>query len=319
MVRVLLLCCMPLLLLACRSTPEAGSRPAVPSSIRADEPIAHLHRETSDWPHLFAPGTISSASPEFATSYTPDGRTVFFNRATADRDTFRILFSTWTGEAWSEPKPLPFSDGTYRDIDPFVSLDGERLYFSSTRPRQGDESKDYDTWYVERTASGWGDPVNPGPPLNGADDEVFVTEARGGTLYFTVFREDGRAIHRASRDGDGWATPVQVEFDVPDSVRLSNPVIAPDESFVLVVTGQLDAMGGGDIFVSRPLDDGRWSRPENLGATVNSEHVEFAPALSPDGAYLFFTSERPGVVLEAPSEGRRPGDLYQAPWPPGRG
>ena len=37
-----------------------------------------------------------------------------------------------------------------------------------------------------------------------------------------------------------------------------------------------------------------WSRPVNLGPTVNSEYVQGEPALSPDGTELYFNSNRPG-------------------------
>ena len=43
---------------------------------------------------------------------------------------------------------------------------------------------------------------------------------------------------------------------------------------------------------------------------VNSPFADFAPAFSPDGRYLFFTSERPGIV-PAQASGRPPGDIYQ--------
>jgi Tol biopolymer transport system component len=56
--------------------------------------------------------------------------------------------------------------------------------------------------------------------------------------------------------------------------------------------------------------DGVWSPAQNLGAAVNSPFADFAPAFSPDGKYLFFTSERPGVV-PTPVSGRPPGDIYQ--------
>ena len=31
----------------------------------------------------------------------------------------------------------------------------------------------------------------------------------------------------------------------------------------------------------------------NMGPQVNSEYSDFAPVVSPDGTYLFFTSDRP--------------------------
>lgn len=43
----------------------------------------------------------------------------------------------------------------------------------------------------------------------------------------------------------------------------------------------------------------------------NCSYADFAPSVSPDGKYLFFTSERPDIVSEDMIEGRPPGDIYQ--------
>jgi len=68
-------------------------------------------------------------------------------------------------------------------------------------------------------------------------------------------------------------------------------------------------LGGTDLYASRSRD-GAWSPAQNLGAIINSPSADFAPAFSPDGRYLFFTSERPGIA-PAPASGRPPGDIYQ--------
>ena len=80
-------------------------------------------------------GVVSTAAPEFATTLTPDGSEIYFNRANADRTTIAILSARYTADGgWSPPVVVPFS-GTHRDVDPFVTPDGRRLYFSSDRPR----------------------------------------------------------------------------------------------------------------------------------------------------------------------------------------
>jgi Tol biopolymer transport system component len=68
--------------------------------------------------------------------------------------------------------------------------------------------------------------------------------------------------------------------------------------------------GGADLYASR-AHGGAWSAARNLGPAINSPFADFAPAFSPDGKYLFFTSERPGIVPTPESGARPPGDLYQ--------
>jgi len=50
-----------------------------------------------------------------------------------------------------------------------------------------------------------------------------------------------------------------------------------------------DGFGGTDLYVSFAAADGTWGAPRNLGAGVNTEHVEGSPTLSLDSRYLFFS------------------------------
>src|SRR4028119_513089 len=119
-------------------------------------------------PQVFAPGSISDLNEQWRITFTPDGRTAYF----AESEKFfpftrkaTIYTSTVTDGAWSAPVVAPFS-GVHSDIDPFITPDGERLYFSSIRPVHGTVAGDIDIWMVQRTASGWSAPIHLGPEVN---------------------------------------------------------------------------------------------------------------------------------------------------------
>lgn len=46
--------------------------------------------------------------------------------------------------------------------------------------------------------------------------------------------------------------------------------------------------GGDDIYVSKKLSDGSWSKPQNLGPNINTKAREDTPCLSSDGKTLYF-------------------------------
>ena len=269
---------------------------------------------------ILAEGVISTELPEFATSLSPDGRTLYFNRMSADRSEVRIWSSSLENGIWSAPSPLDFSDVTYRDVDPFLSPDSGRLYFSSTRPVEGDEPKEYDLWYAARIEDEWSEPIHLGPHINTANREIYSTLSKNGNLYFSVFESDSDkvGIFRSVWQHSRFLTPERLTIG-NGSIRVTNPTVAPDESFLLFVS---DHEGQADIYISRQQDDGSWGELSPLRAAVNSEFTEFAPSISPDGSTLFFTSERPGVVPENPDGGRAPGDIYfvasEAALPPPR-
>jgi hypothetical protein len=254
---------------------------------------------------LFEPGIISTALPEFSIAFTPDGRTLYFDRASSDRSALTIMTSDYVRARWTVPRVAPFS-GRYRDVDPFVTPDGQRLYFNSDRPRSSTTVRTLSIWYVERTPNGWSEPVDPGEPLNSDSTDVFVSTSRDGTLVFGSRREGQSRIYSTHLVKGRWETPHAIRFgSVLDGV--GNPLISPSGGFMILVLEQPSRKS--DLFASckRGSD---WSEPTRLSDAVNSRYADFAPALDPTESMLFFTSERPGVVGPQPDSVRPPGDIY---------
>lgn len=256
-------------------------------------------------PELLGRGVISTDAPEFAFAATPDGSTIFFNRASADRASLTIMTASRDrAGGWTSPTVAPFS-GTYRDVDPFVTPDGRRLFFSSDRPRDATGTRTFATWVVERTASGWSAPRDPGSPLNSTAGDVFFTMARDGTAVFTSSREGSSRIYATRMAGGVWTTPLAVSLGT--TIDAGNPAIAASGRFMIVV--RPGAGGDADLFWSCRATTG-WTEPRALTA-VNSPFADFAPHVDPAEATLTFTSERPGLVGPQPPGARPPGDLYR--------
>jgi len=248
-------------------------------------------------PEIVGHGTISTEAPEFGFSISPDGETAYFNRIGEDGEIF-IQISKKEGDEWGPSAPIHFSDARYLDVDPFVSRDGSRLYFSSTRPRPGSTSgepeADMDTWYAEWRGDSWSAPIHAGYVINSPRDEVFVSEADDGTLAFARFGEgEGRdrptQIMLAKRDGADFADPDPMTT-LPAGLRLSNPAIAPNGSLI-VVSASTD--GAPNLYLSRRNIDKSWTEFAPLPEPINGpESAEFAPYVGNDGRTLYFTSER---------------------------
>ncbi len=162
----------------------------------------------------------------------------------------------------------------------------------------------------------WSKSVNPGSPLNSDANEVFVSMTRDGIIYFSSdANQKGRNIILRSCFRDGvYSAPEPVELNIPNDVSVGNPFISPDGHLLVFATSDLGGYGGSDLYMSF-FDEESWSHPVNLGERINSPQSDFAPCISPDGKYLFFTSERPGIVSGDQVQGRPPGDIYQVDLP----
>src|SRR5690606_11187784 len=189
------------------------------------EPLA-LESRRIDEARLFAPGTISDSRWQWRITFTPDGRTAYFTTSDdffpATRRATIMVSHLQRDGTWSTPEVAPFS-GTWPDIDPFLTPDGRRLYFSSIRPIDGREKPDLDIFYVERTPRGWREPVRLGPEVNSDLDELYPSLSADGTLYFGVgpFGPTPEAdwdIYYAARRGRGFAPrqPItEINTDLP--------------------------------------------------------------------------------------------------------
>lgn len=74
---------------------------------------------------------------------------------------------------WSEPMPVPgnVNSEDYDDDNPFLSHNGDKLYFSSNRPESiGGYDVFVSTW--DENKKEWGTPENMGFPINTTDDDI---------------------------------------------------------------------------------------------------------------------------------------------------
>lgn len=245
-------------------------------------------------PAVFGAGVISTGDFDSHPAFTPDGKTLYFVRSTPNFNLWTILVSQFVKGKWSTPQVASFS-GQYSDADPFITADGTHFYFISNRPVTGTSTSSLDIWVMEKTAAGWSEPKNLGTPINSPGSEWYPTISANGTMYFGSDRQGGKGrtdVYRA-RLVDGKYTEAE---NLGDAINTQfnefEPLIAPDESFLIFMAGgRTDARGGFDLYISYNRN-AAWTKPGNLGDKINSAGNEYSPTISPDGRYFFWTSTR---------------------------
>lgn len=293
-------------------------------------------------PECFAPGVVSTRDHETSAVFTPDGRTVYFSRADPSFLDSAILEAHRTPEGgWGEVRMAPFS-GRWRDTEPFVSPDGRRVFFASNRPvtpggkalvaeSGGRTIAGSNLWVVERTATGWGEPVHLEGKVNGLPFVYNPTCTEDGTLYFSGRVQGGpptQQIYLARpKPGGGWGDPERLPF-CEEASHCMDPAIEPKGRWMVFLKG-----GAGLQIVFREGEG--WGKPMPLVAPSFGPLLGNAPCLAPGGRELYFTSTlgRPvafpkadaGIEaftarLQGPGNGSR--DIYRIslePWLKARG
>ena len=240
--------------------------------------------DTSAKPEIFAPGIVSTPYEEWATSFSPDGHTVYWSQGGVY---WTIVSSVQQGEQWSKPRVLPFS-GRWNDTDPFVSPDGKRLFFVSNRPISADGTtpeKSFHLWYVNRLPSGeWSAPQHIDSPVNVSGVNCYAPSiSRNGTLWFCSRGRDGyegMAMYYATWNGTAFDTPKRL----PLSGDAQDPFISADDKYLVFVQDN-------DIVVSFRQGQA-WSTPRKFGPSLNNGDSKSSPYVTADGSMLYFSSNR---------------------------
>ena len=245
-------------------------------------------REPGVTPRLFAPSVLGSnlhAPPIFSS----DGASVYWCRM----DGREILWARLEDEAWQQPKIVRFAfafASVFASPDsPFLSADGERLYFTSFGG--GLFHRRETLWFVERTESGWGSPQSLPFEETSPSAHWAFSMTTSGTLYFG-FEEE---IYVAECNSGVYGSPRPIGPPISSSGLDAMPYVASDGSYLLFASnGHADHLGNIDLYLSIRQPDGSWGDPIHLPYPVNSVHQDLYPTVSPDGKYLFFLSTRGG-------------------------
>jgi Tol biopolymer transport system component len=256
---------------------------------------------------LFAPNIVSTGFMETSAAFTPDAKKVYFTRSDVQFSDNTIMESSLRNGRWTEPKVASFS-GVWRDSEPFVSPDGNKLFFVSNRPlKEGGNSlvansngrsfPGANIWYVEKKGDDWSEAVHVDVDVNGSVMIYNPSVAANGNLYFSGLVEKDQkatAIFRSAYNNGIYGKAEKMPFN-DARYTFMDPSVSPDERFIVFAFNGPGTIGSADVYIIKQKD-GKWSEPVNLGASVNSASPENAPCLSPDGKTVYFTSMRMDAV-----------------------
>jgi tetratricopeptide (TPR) repeat protein len=158
-----------------------------------DADIAVAKFEDGHWTKSKLLGkTINSKSWEGNACVTKDGKTLYFSsNRSGGSGLLDIYKSELKNGSWGPAINLGDVINTeYSEDAPFISEDGNRLYFAS----QGHKGiGGYDIFYSDKKADGtWSEPVNLGYPINTTGDDDFLCPAANGKVgYLARYSKDG--------------------------------------------------------------------------------------------------------------------------------
>ena len=248
---------------------------------------------------------INSEYDDYAPVITADGGVMYFTsrRPFSDKEIKRNRESTEhiyeaifdeKDSVWLEAEPLkqPINLPKRHNSNIAISNDGQRLL-----KYQDDGYGNGDIYETYLTGNNWSDPVSLGKSINSDDHESSASIAPDGrTIYFVSNRKEGshggRDIWMSELKVDGkWGKAENLGSTINTKKNEEAVFIHPDGKTLYFSSEGHDGMGGYDIFKST-FEDGKWSKPENLDAPINSKKDDLFFVLSASGKKGYYATSR---------------------------
>ena len=254
-------------------------------------------------PELFAFDLVGNNDAQLALAISPDGKELYFTQARIHEQniSFKLKRSTFVDNQWTSVESVSFGS-EYGDMEAFFDTSGQRLYFFSSRPENGafKPVQTMNLWYVERDMRSWGMPVMLGKPESLVKYGWSATLLDDDTLYFTARPHENLGladIYEVSITDDTFGEPKAVDEAINTLEYTENePAIAPNGNYMVFYSaGRPDNLGSemlGDLYISFRGADENWLAAIHMDAPINSTAEENWPRFSPDGKFLFFSSNR---------------------------
>ena len=128
----------------------------------------------------------------------------------------------------------------------------------------------------------------------------------GKTMYFTrnnyLDEKKGKdskkitllKLYKSTFENGKWSDATELPFD-SDQYSTAHPALSPDDKTLYFASDRPGTMGQSDLFKAAINEDGSFGRPENLGATINTEGRETFPFVSDDNELYFASDGHPGL------------------------
>jgi outer membrane protein OmpA-like peptidoglycan-associated protein/tetratricopeptide (TPR) repeat protein len=180
-------------------------------------------------------------------------------------------------------------NSTSLEYYPSLTIDGSKMIFTR---RVADDEDFYESNFVNGKWS-------KAKPLAGKVNTNLNEGAQnisqdGNWIVFTGCNyPEGQGscdLYISYKTKNGWAEATNLGPMVNTDFWESSPSLSPDKRDLYFASSIAGGFGGRDIWVTHHLPTGKWSRPENLGAAVNTSGDESCPFMHADNETLYFNS-----------------------------
>ena len=250
---------------------------------------------------------VNSKYSEIAPVISPDGNILYVGRELDPRNIgaenkYDVWYSTRKKDgSWGTMKQMgkPINN-TGDNLVIAVSPDGNTLWLEGLYTKSGGHLSDQGISISNRTFDGWSVPkkVVIDKFYNKNEYESYCPTIDRKILIMSIERDDTygqKDLYVSFRLPNGnYSQPFNMGPDINTFLNEGTPFIAPDNKTLYFYSYGHPGFGSADIFVTKRLDNSwrKWSKPKNLGASINSSDWDTYYSISAKGDHAYIVSTK---------------------------
>lgn len=248
---------------------------------------------------------LNSISGDYMPNVNPTGTRLYFTSVrkggfdykdskSAENDFGEdIYYSKLIDDTWSTPELLPRPiNSEANDFGSAFTGDGQTMVYVRCDENKGVGS--CDLYITQLVGTEWSEPQNMGNVVNSEDWESQPTiNSDGNRIIFTSTRSGGYGgsdLYMTEKNHLGlWGIPQNLGSTINTPLSDNSPFLAADGKTLYYSTIGHPGFGGADIYYA-VFEEGKWSKPINLGKPINSEGDDTNFSISASGLAYFASS-----------------------------
>jgi outer membrane protein OmpA-like peptidoglycan-associated protein/tetratricopeptide (TPR) repeat protein len=192
------------------------------------------------------------------------------------------------------------------ETNPQFSGDEKRMYFNrAVLTMKSTPEWNYSVLSSTKRGTTFSDPLIAESPNEGYTI-LYISENEDYVLFYAANKRKGEIYESFKRDGT-WSKPKGVSGKVNACGSSEKSAFMSADGYRLFFSSNRSGgYGGYDIYYSERDYRGRWDKPVNIGAAINSEYDEHIVYVSSSGTTLYFVSQGHNTIGGF--------DIFQATW-----
>ena len=203
---------------------------------------------------------------------------------------------------YAVPEKLPSAVNTdEEESSPLLSMDGSKLFFTRLLCPEniGGKYTGSDIWSIDHIGTTWGTADNIKINLNNKNNNAVIGMSTAGDVLYLMDASSTskiNGIYISKRVNEMWTKSELIPLSGIESDGFVSFYASPELDVLFVSMNGKDSKGEEDLYVCIKEDSAVWSKPKNLGSTINTSGFEISPFLSADKRRLYFSSNgHPGL------------------------